>query len=139
MHVERPSEWQTRCSGSAERLRPVLLVQRTEPNILPAAGGPTLPVVLLEIVQQRQSPPECFEAFAHGAFFASGTQSASTPLRFPGKDRGRTDFFHRRRGQRTPRAEIIHGNGCTRVSSCLSRFSHWATQAMAWRRNETSG
>jgi hypothetical protein len=53
--------------------RPVLLVQGTEPNILPAAGGPTLPVVLLEIVQQRQSPPECFDAFVHSAFFASGT------------------------------------------------------------------
>jgi len=53
--------------------RPALLVQWTEPHIFPTARGPTLPVVLLEIFQQRQSPSQCFDAFAHSAFFASAT------------------------------------------------------------------
>jgi hypothetical protein len=48
----------------------------------------TSPVMLPQILNQRQSPLECFDVFAHNAFFASGAQRRPVTLPIPGKDGG---------------------------------------------------
>src|ERR1035441_5660621 len=48
--------------------RPGLLVQRTEPDELGSTPRMTSPVMLLQILNQRRPPLECFDIFTHGAF-----------------------------------------------------------------------
>jgi len=67
---------------------PGLLVQRTESDELGSTRRMTGPVVLPQIVQQRQSPLECLDVFAHNAFFASGAQRRSRTPTIQGKDGG---------------------------------------------------
>src|SRR6202453_4234333 len=90
---------------------PALLMQRTETHILPTAGRPANPVLLPQVLQQGHSPSACLDILAHAFFPPSEPQSGTTPLRFPGKDGGRADFFYTRMGQRTSRAEMIQDNG----------------------------
>ena len=68
--------------------RPGLVVQRTESDELRTARRPGGPVMFSQIVQQRQSPLECFDVFAHNAFFASGAQRRSRTPAIQGKDGG---------------------------------------------------
>jgi hypothetical protein len=48
----------------------------------------TGPVVVPQIVQQRQSPLECLDVFADNAFSASGAQRKSRTPAIQGKDGG---------------------------------------------------
>jgi hypothetical protein len=48
----------------------------------------TNPVMLMQILNQRRSPLECFDVFTHGTFFASGAQRRTTMPAIPGKDGG---------------------------------------------------
>src|ERR1039458_9017908 len=68
--------------------RPGLLVQWTESDDLGSARRMTSPVMLPQIVQKRPPPLECYDVFAHGAFFASGAQRRRLRPAIPGKDGG---------------------------------------------------
>ena len=52
----------------------------------------TSPVMLPQIVQKRHPPLECYDVFAHGAFFASGAQRRRSGRAVQGKDGGRKSF-----------------------------------------------
>ena len=67
---------------------PGLFVQWTESDDLGSARRMTSPVMLLQIVQKRHPPLEYYYVFAHGAFFASGTQRRSGRTAVQGKDGG---------------------------------------------------
>src|SRR5665213_1653874 len=67
---------------------PGLLVQWTESDDLGSARRMTSPVMLPQIVQKRHPPLECYDVFAHGAFFASGAQRRSRRPAVQGKDGG---------------------------------------------------
>ncbi len=79
-------------SVHAER-GPRLLVLRTKSDDLGAARRMTSPVLLPQIVQQRQPPLESFDVFSHSALFASGTQRRQVTPEAPGKDGGEQDCF----------------------------------------------
>jgi hypothetical protein len=71
---------------------PGLLVQWTESDDLGSARRMTSPVMLPQIVQKRHPPLECYDVFAHGAFFASGAKRRTAMPAIPGKDGGLTIF-----------------------------------------------
>ena len=82
-----------------------LLVQRTEPDVLGSTRGMTSPVMLLQILNQRRPPLECFDVFAHGTFFASGAKRRSIMPVIPGKDGGQRTFFKDARARGSARRE----------------------------------
>ena len=69
-------------------------MQRTESDELGAVtGGSGDPILLPQIIEQRQTLSEFFEVLAHGALFASGAERRRKPSTFPGKDGGWRNFL----------------------------------------------
>ncbi len=68
-------------------------VQRTEADELVAVSGrPGDPVLLPQIIEQRQALLEFLEILAHGLFLASGGECRGKWPTFPGKDGGWNGF-----------------------------------------------
>jgi hypothetical protein len=64
-------------------------VQGTESDELRAmTSRPSNPVLLPQIIEQRQALFEFFEVLTHGAVFASGRERTRRRPAFPGKDGG---------------------------------------------------
>jgi hypothetical protein len=56
-------------------------------------GGTRDPILLPQIIEQRQALSEFFDGLAHGAVFASGCERRRRWPAFPGKDGGRRNFL----------------------------------------------
>ena len=70
--------------------RPSFFVQRTEADELGAATGrPASPLLLPQILEQRQALFEFFDILAHGAVLPPEANVRRRPPAFPGKDGGR--------------------------------------------------
>jgi len=69
-------------------------MQRTESDELGAmTSGPEDPVLLPQIIEQRQALFEFFEVLAHGAVLPSGSERRRRWAAFPGKDGGWRNFL----------------------------------------------
>ena len=73
--------------------------------------------MLPQIVQQRQSPLECLDVFAHNAFFASGAQRRSRSPAIQGKDGGRKVFFRDARARGFAKPELSRTMAQSRQAS----------------------
>jgi len=93
-------------------------VQRTKSDELVAVTGrSTGPILLPQIVEQRQALFEFFDILVHGRCFASGGERRRRPPAFPGKDGGRTENFSATQGPENlqnwnqPRQRLSFGIG----------------------------
>lgn len=69
--------------------RPSLLVQGAESHeLVSLTGGPTDPILLPQVIEQRKSLFELFKILAHGVVLAPGSEPKTKLLSFPGKDGG---------------------------------------------------
>src|SRR5215831_10372874 len=69
-------------------------VQQTESHELGAVTGrPTGPILLLQIVEQRQAQFEFFDILAHGRCWPPGANVRRSRPAFPGKDGGHRENF----------------------------------------------
>jgi hypothetical protein len=74
--------------------RPSFLVQRTETNELGSGTGrPAGPILLPQIVEQRQALFEFFDILAHGVVLPPEANVRRRPPAFPGNDGGRRENF----------------------------------------------
>jgi hypothetical protein len=74
--------------------RPSLGVQGTESHELGALTRALAdPILLSQVIEQRESLFELFEILAHGAIFASGDEPKKKGAAFPGKDGGEPKNF----------------------------------------------
>jgi hypothetical protein len=72
--------------------RPSFVVQGTESHELGTLTcWSARPILLSQVIEQRESLFELFQILAHGAVFASGDEPKSKGAAFPGKDGGRTE------------------------------------------------
>ena len=97
---------------------PGFRVQRTKSDELVAVTGrSTGPILLPQIVEQRQALFEFFDILVHGRCFASGGERRRRPPAFPGKDGGRTENFSATQGPENlqnwnqPRQRLSFGIG----------------------------
>src|SRR6516162_884637 len=81
-------------AGIPVKRRAGLLMQRAQADELLAGAGTTrLPVMALQVLQQRDALFEPLQILGHGAVFASRVESRRKTAVFPGKDGGRRRFF----------------------------------------------
>jgi hypothetical protein len=120
--------------------RPSLGVQGTESHELGAlTRWPASPILLSQVIEQREPVFESFEILAHGAVFASADEPKQKGAASLGKDGGGIEIFQRRRGQRTCRTGVSPDNGSAWGSAGALRPNQWARRESVWRRKEPAG
>jgi hypothetical protein len=70
------------------------------------ADGTRDPILLPQIIEQRQALSEFFDVLTHGAVFASGAERRRKPSTFPGKDGGLRNFLRDARAREFAELEL---------------------------------
>src|SRR5580704_6515239 len=101
---------------------PGLLVQWAQSHPFRTTGWSPCPFLLPQILQQRQSPPQRFDAFVHNPFFASGTLVCGYSGSVPRQGWWAKRFFSRtQRPQNLQRRNHPRQRPCVRIT-LLSTF-----------------
>src|SRR5271157_2992971 len=120
--------------------RPSLRVQGTESHELGApTRWPASPILLSQVIEQRESLFELFEILAHGAFLPLETSLKARGQRSQARMVGNQRILQRRKGQRTCRTGVSPDNDSGWGLAGALCPNQRARRASVRRRKEAAG
>src|SRR4029453_3979816 len=117
-------------------------------KLLPRGGTPRLPVVALQIFQQRNALFEPLQILGHSAVFASKAALRRKEAGFPGKDGGRRGFLNPQRPKTSEKWEygvpaqgqrVMHEDLCSAMPNAYGQHRLAQKRKMAAEKNPDSG